>query len=312
MRNGLLFLLSIFLVACETDNQSMQGYIEGDYTYMSSPIGGYLHSLSVKRGQPVKERALLATLNSEPESLKLSEAEALQQQAHFTLKDMEEKTRKEIIQEYIAKREQAEAELTLANARLIRNKKLYNDKVLDKDTYQASLAKVAETQALIKQFNAQIANAKLSSARINAIRAQQAFLAAKASGSLIAAWNEAQKVIHAPNDSRVIDIFYRLGEYVEPGRPILSLLKPDNKHLLFFIPEPKLASLKLGQTVALNCEGCPADEKATVSFIYPKAEYTPPLVYSRKNNAKLVYKVRAKLNNPDKFNPGQPITVSVN
>jgi HlyD family secretion protein len=50
---------------------------------------------------------------------------------------------------------------------------------------------------------------------------------------------------------------------------------------------------------------------ATVSFIADHAEFTPPVLYSKENRAKLVYLVEAK---PEasvavRLNPGQPVDV---
>ena len=48
----------------------------------------------------------------------------------------------------------------------------------------------------------------------------------------------------------------------------------------FSFRKPVLATLHRGDRVALACDGCPADLTATISFISPQAEYTPPLIYS--------------------------------
>ncbi len=303
--------LTLLLVGCSDSNNTYQGYIEGDYTYLSSPFGGKLKALLVKRGEQIKQGTLLARLDNNPENFTKQQAVALKDESFFQLKNMEQTQRQEVIDELKAKKEQAIAELSLAKDRLKRNTKLYRQNVLDKDTHQASLSKVQQLKALIKQFSAQIANAKLSVARKESINAQRSLLNAKQSAIAIANWQLNQKMLSAPYDAEVVDIFYRIGEYAGPQKPVLSLLKESNKFLLFFIPEPKLSALKLNQALYLSCEGCKSKLKATVSYIAPYAEYTPPLVFSRKNNPKLVYKVRAKLSEPSYFHPGQPVTVTL-
>ena len=79
----------------------------------------------------------------------------------------------------------------------------------------------------------------------------------------------------------------------------------------FFVPEGQLAEVHDGDRVALLCDNCPADLAATISFISPLAEYTPPVIYSEASRAKLVYMVEAR---PPReraalINPGQPIAV---
>ncbi len=49
--------------------------------------------------------------------------------------------------------------------------------------------------------------------------------------------------------------------------------------------------------------------QATIRYISPKAEYIPPLVYSRENNDKLVFRVKASIEHPSQFKPGQPVCV---
>lgn len=303
--------IALAIVGCSDTDNSYQGYIEGDYTYLSSPFGGKVTSILAKRGEHIKKGMKLAVLDSNPESLNKQQSLDLKNQSSFQLKNMAQTQRQVVIDEFIAKKDQAIAELSLAEDRLERNTKLYKKRVLDKDSYQASISRVAQLKALIKQFSAQIANAKLSVARKESINAQKSLLKAKKTAFDIANWQLQQKTLYAPYNAEVVDIFYRIGEYATSTKPVLSLLKATNKHLLFFIPEPKLSSLKLGEVVELNCEGCKKDLTASISYIAPYAEYTPPLVYSRKNNPKLVYKVRAKLNQPAYFHPGQPITVNV-
>jgi HlyD family secretion protein len=63
--------------------------------------------------------------------------------------------------------------------------------------------------------------------------------------------------------------------------------------------------------VRLGCDGCPADLGATVKFVAPRAEYTPPVIYSNESRDKLVFLVEAQ---PDAaarkvLKAGQPLDV---
>src|SRR3977135_3885858 len=94
-------------------------------------------------------------------------------------------------------------------------------------------------------------------------------------------------------------------------RMLCGLLVPDGLFVRFFVPEPMLAAVHLGDKVALACDGCPAGLAAMISFISPKAEYTPPVIYSESSRAKLVYKVEARppLHQAPVLTPGQPVAV---
>ena len=45
---------------------------------------------------------------------------------------------------------------------------------------------------------------------------------------------------------------------------------------------------------ARSVTGCPASLAATITFVSPQAEYTPPVIYSREQRARLVYLVEAR------------------
>jgi HlyD family secretion protein len=81
----------------------------------------------------------------------------------------------------------------------------------------------------------------------------------------------------------------------------------------FFVPEPRLGAVKVGQKVSLACDACPAAMGATISFIAPQAEFTPPVIYSKDSRAKLVFLVEARPSDGDaaKLHPGQPVDVTL-
>jgi len=66
-----------------------------------------------------------------------------------------------------------------------------------------------------------------------------------------------------------------------------------------------------GDEVAIICDKCPAKFRATISFIAPQAEYTPPVIYSESSRSKLVYLVEARppREKASQLNPGQPVGV---
>ena len=95
------------------------------------------------------------------------------------------------------------------------------------------------------------------------------------------------------------------------GGPVVSLLPPANIFVRFFVPEPALSTIHQGDRVALSCDKCADGLTATISFIAPRAEFTPPLIYSESSKAKLVFIVEARPSREQavRLNPGQPIEV---
>jgi HlyD family secretion protein len=115
----------------------------------------------------------------------------------------------------------------------------------------------------------------------------------------------------SPENGVVQRVYFRPGETAPAGRPVLSLLPPGNLKIRFFAPETILSRVHYGDTVQVSCDACPEGLSAKVTFIASSAEYTPPVIYSREERAKLVYLIEARPSEPDKFRVGQPVTVTL-
>jgi HlyD family secretion protein len=115
----------------------------------------------------------------------------------------------------------------------------------------------------------------------------------------------------SPADGTIQQIYYRPGETVIAGKPVVALLPPQNLKFRFFAPEPLLPEIKYGETVTASCDGCEKGLTGKVSFIARSAEFTPPVIYSLDERAKLVYLIEARPDQPEKFRVGQPVTVTL-
>ena len=116
---------------------------------------------------------------------------------------------------------------------------------------------------------------------------------------------------YSPGDATVEQIYYRPGETVPAGRPVVALLPPSNLKFRFFAPQGVLPEIKIGETVGVSCDGCEKGLTAKVSFIARSAEFTPPVIYSLEERAKLVFLIEARPEQPEKFRVGQPVTITL-
>lgn len=115
----------------------------------------------------------------------------------------------------------------------------------------------------------------------------------------------------APADALVEDTMALPGDFLNAGTPIVSLLPPERIKLRFFVPETALAGTETGRIVTFRCDGCPAGLSARIVYVSPRAEYTPPVIYSVGSREKLVYMVEAvPLGAPVRLKPGQPVDVA--
>ena len=121
----------------------------------------------------------------------------------------------------------------------------------------------------------------------------------------------ARRNAHSPADGTIEQIYYRPGETVPAGRPVVALLPPGNLKIRFFASQAVLPELKYGDVVGISCDGCDKGLTAKISFIARSAEFTPPVIYSVEERAKLVFLIEARPEHPEKFRVGQPVTVTL-
>jgi HlyD family secretion protein len=122
----------------------------------------------------------------------------------------------------------------------------------------------------------------------------------------------ARRIGFAPVSGTIQQIYFREGEMVAAQRPVLSIMPPGNMKVRFYVPEPDLPKLAIGDEVRVACDNCTAGLTARIYFIATSAEYTPPVIYSLDERNKLVYLVQARPSRPDALRVGQPISVFLN
>ncbi len=165
-----------------------------------------------------------------------------------------------------------------------------------------------EARARVSAMEADLATARLP-ARDDQIAAAVAEVAMREAALAQAHWELDQRTVRAPMAAIVDDRVRDSGEWVDAGGIVVSLLPPDKVKVRFFVPEPELGAIHVGQEVDLRCDGCAPGMTGTVRFIAPEAEYTPPVIYSVGSRGKLVFMVEAWPAAGITLNPGQPVDV---
>jgi HlyD family secretion protein len=290
----------------------LQGYAEGEYARVASPIAGQLARLSAARGAMVKAGDPLFALEQENEAAARREAEERLRQSEAQYKNLLTGRRPEEIDAVRAQLAQAEATLGLSEANLVRQEELVRANFISKEAADTARSTRDRDRERVSELKAQLAAARLA-ARPEEIKAAQATAAAARAALAQAAWRLEQKSLRAPQDALVADTLYVAGEWVPAGAPVVLLLPPTNIKVRFFVPENVLGALAVGQKVVLRCDGCGDPVAAPITYIAPQAEYTPPVIYSKENRAKLVFLVEARPAPAEavKLHPGQPVEVTL-
>ena len=309
---GLALVAGGAVTGCDKASSDLvQGYVEGEYVYVASPYGGALATLSVRRGMKVTAGDPLFALDQSSEKATRDEAERKLSQARANLEDRKKGKRPSEIASLRAQFQQAQAALQLSLREVARQEGLaaVPGAAVEVEVDRARSVR-DQNQQRVSQLEADLNTALLGS-RTDQVTAADAEVRAKEAALAKAEWDLAQKRQLAPKAGFVFDTLYREGEWVPAGRPVVVLLPPDHIKVRAFVSQTKLGAIKLGDPVRVMVDGMQGSIPGEVSYISPKAEYTPPMLYNQGSRDKLVFLVEVLFNQAAAVNlhPGQPVDV---
>ena len=307
----MLFFIGVLAVSCsESHSSAFQGYIEGEYLLVSSPLAGKLEQLSVSRGMNVAAGDSLFALDQTFEKAAFSEAKQILKRSENRLADLSKGLRPSELAAIRARLEQAKASRDLSRTEFDRRTKLFEKKAIAKEQLDRTRTELEKNLAAVDQLTAELETAQLG-ARTDEIEAARADVEAARSRLTQAQWNLEQKIQAATAPGLVFDTFYVEGEFVPAAHPVVSILPPTNIKIRFFVPETTLSILKIGQTAYVQIDGTMKTLQAKIAYISPQAEYTPPVIYSRESRSQLVFMIEADFapSVAAALHPGQPADV---
>ncbi len=295
----------------DTATPAWQGYVDADYVRVSPTLTGRLTTLSVARGDQVTSGAPLFQQDDADDRAARNAAAARLAEAQARLENLSSAGRETEIDQAEADLADLMATRTRIAGDLARSEQLLRGGNATRQTVDQQRADLASAEARVQAAQAKLAQMQSPTGRQYEIAAQRAVVAQAHAALAQADWQLQQRHVTAPAAGLVADSFARPGETITAGTPVVSLLPPQNILIRFFVPETRLASLHVGDHLAIGCDGCAPDLTATISFIAPQPEYTPPVIYSESNREKLVYLVEAHppSNRAVQLKPGQPVDV---
>ena len=303
--------LLALLCACGDSKQAgWSGYAEAEYVYVAASLAGTLSSLDVQAGQQVAQGAPLFALESESEKASRAEASARLDAARFQADNTAKGKRDAEVAVNQAQLQQARAQAQLAQQDIARKRDLVARGFVSRAQLDESQASLAQAQARVAELSSVVQVARLP-ARADERAAADAQVQAARQVLRQSEWRQQQKQQSAPSAGQVADTFYRPGEFVAAGQPVVALLPPANLKARFFVPESELGTIALGGAVTMECDGCGAPIAGRISHIATRPEYTPPVIYSNAQRSKLVFMAEARPSPADavRLRPGQPLSV---
>jgi len=304
-----IFALVLLLAAgCRWQGAKPDGSGTMDCTQVqvSAQIAGRVLELSPHEGDVVKEGAPVARLDARDYELKRDEARAALANMQAQLDLLKAGARAEDIERAREAVREARAAATAAAADKKRIEEVYaqgsaTQKLLDDaragaERTAAALAGAEQTLARLEHGN-RPEEIRIAETQVELAKAKLA----------LAEKSVADCVINAPLDGTVTTRSREPGEWATPGAPLVTLSRLDEVWLAIYIPENNLGRVKLRQKASVRLDGSDQRYEGVVTFISPEAEFTPKNAQTPDERAKLVYRVKITLKNPNGvFKPGLP------
>ena len=302
--------LTLALAACGNDNGRLQGWVEADFVFVGPDEAGRVETLGVREGDQVAAGAPLFAVDADLQTADVHTAAAQVAEARARLARLESaQQRKEEVAVLQAQERRAESAVGLSTADLERQQSLAAKGIAAQAQLDVARANSNRDKAALEEVRRQITVAQMSSREEDIAAARQS-LAAALARQTASETKLARRKLSSPVSGAVQQVYYRPGEMVPAGRPVLSILPSGNIKLRFFVAQALLPKVALGDTVEVSCDGC-APSAARVSFIARSAEYTPPVIYSLEERNKLVFMIEARPDKPDGLRVGQPVQVAL-
>ena len=282
------------------------GHIEATEVRLAAKVGGRLVSLPFWEGDRVRAGEVVAKLDTADPEHDLARARAELAGADARLRLLLAGTRLEDIQR--AEAELARAEADLAGAVLDSNRL---EGLADRGTATLKARDDARTrkamlERVVAADRAEVAKLKAGPRpqEIEQARAQKA-----ASEATVATIEQriSDATVLAPRDGVITSRASEPGEVLPPGALLYILTDIARPWVNVYADEPSLSRIHLGDPVKVRVDGRKEDFTGKVTYVSQVAEFTPKNVQTPEERAKLVFRVKVGLDNPDGiFKPGMP------
>ena len=305
---AIVFLVWRLLAPQFRPTPALSGYVEGETLYLSAAVSGRVTELAVRRGQRVGAGTRLFLIEPDQQVAQGQQAAADLAAAQAQAEDVRKGQRPPELAILEADRDAAEAAAREARALLVRTEALVRRGIYARVRLDETRAAYQSAAARLQAAQQRIQVATLG-ARSDQIRAADARVAqAQARLSETGARLQTLSPI-APSAGRIEDVFYQRGEWAAANQPVVALIPDDRVFVRFFVPEQAVAAYQPGRRVQFRCDGCQGNLSATISYVSPRPEFTPPIIYSRESRDRLVFMVEARPENGGHLVPGQPVDV---
>jgi len=285
------------------------GYVEATEVRVAAEVGGRLLEVTAEEGRRVAAGDTLARIDTRDVEIAKARAVAERDQAAAQLRLVQAGPRREEIRQAAAQAESAkadvaaaEAELRAATEDLKRFEALLAAKAGSRKQRDDAATRVSVTEARLNAARERVRAAEEVVSRLRAGARRDEVVASQARVSAVEAQiaaldkNIADAVVTAPVGGMITAKLADAGEMIAPRAPIAVISDLDHAWANVYVDEPLVPQLKLGQAVTLVTD---AGQRlnGSITYISPRAEFTPRNVQTAEERSKLVYRIKVTVDN---------------
>jgi HlyD family secretion protein len=321
--------LAVMTAGCASkapiDRIRASGSVEATEVQISAQVGGRLMELKVVEGDRVTVGQTIAQLDTTDVLLALRRATADRDQAAAQLALLQAGSRQEDIRQAEAQVRGAEADaagarddLAAAETDLVRFETLLKLSSGSEKQRDDAAARRDMARARLQSAQERVHAAREGQVRLDRGPRPQEITAARArvaaAEAQIATIEQSIKdaTVTSPVAGLVTQKLADAGEILAPRTPIVNVVDLDHAWANIYIDEPLIPRLRLGQEATLHTDAGGPSLKGTVTFISPKAEFTPRNVQTTEERSKLVYRIKVSVDNAQGvLKQGMPVEADV-
>jgi HlyD family secretion protein len=316
MYRAFVVISALSIAGCQQEAPAnevrVSGHVEATDVRLAPEVGGRITVLNVKEGDRVEPNAVVLQIDERDIQLTVDRAKAERSQAEAQLALLEAGSRREDIgqaqaqaaaarDEVSAARAEfasAEADLERFDALLKANagsRKQRDDAATRRDVAREHVQGAESRVRAADQSTARL----VSGARPQEIAAARARVAATTAQVATAEKSLGDTTLRSPISGVVTEKLVEVGEMIAPRTPAIVITDLAQAWADVFVPEPVIPRLRLGQQATVLTDAGGNGIAGTITYISPKAEFTPRNVQTAEERSKLVYRVRVSVDNKD-------------
>jgi HlyD family secretion protein len=274
------------------------GTIECVQIEVAPEVGGRIVELGVEEGAAVRHGDAVARIDATSHELRRDDAAAALAYVQAQLDLLAAGARDEDIERAREQAREAEALAGVSQADLGRVESLFGTGTASQKQLDDARAQAERTGAALAAARQVVAKLERGS-RKEELDVARALVQQAEAKLALAEKAVSDCAVRSPADGTVTTLSREVGELVTAGAPIATVSRLDTVWLSIFVPGDRLAGVSLGQRAQVRVDGDERLYDGTVTFISPEAEFTPRDVQTPEERAKLVYRVKISLPNPD-------------